>query len=99
MGRPPAVQKIFAEVARKYSVPTASITGDVNHKPMPQARAEIAWRLKRELKHEPSLNEIARYLNRHHTSVVKMLKRRPQIQAAEWETQKDQPDISGEWAI
>ncbi len=90
------VHKIWNEVAKKHGVhPRMIPEGNQERKPT-EARTEAAWRMRTEL--DMTLTQIARHLNRHHSSVIAMLRRYAKP-AAPIEFNPAAPDHSGEWAI
>ena len=80
MNHPPAVRKILKEVAVEFGLTPGEMIAGGRRKPLPQARARAAWRLRNEMKHRPGLKTIAFWLEVDHTSVIAMLRRYPKAE-------------------
>lgn len=89
---PPHVEAIVEQAARRFQVFPEDITaGQGQDAVITQARAYAAWRLSLLGYSTP---HIGRLLNRHHSSILYLLKKFPE---PDFDTSK--PDESGVWAI
>ena len=100
MGVPASIQEIIRQVSRKYEVTPKTILGGAQFYPLPQARAELAHRMRMR---GYSLNRIGAIMGKHHTSVYAMVQRFNRSVEAEAEEyvayDPNSPDDSGIWAI
>ena len=87
-------REISSEVLKKYQMSMDELLDQNQQKRYVQARREIAVQMHRQ---GFSLKQIGNHLDRHHTSVLNMLKPRHKVKAQPGDIPV--PDLSGEWAI
>jgi chromosomal replication initiation ATPase DnaA len=90
---PRRVRAIIRDAADRFETTESLVLGPLQERQCVQARCAVARRLRNE---GYSLTVIGRWLNRHHTTVVHMLKHSVEAAAA---GDVPVPDLSGEWAI